>query len=130
MEEDLEAKENLIAEKVNEILEEFSEELKGITKASIAETPILANLYDDYVSLYINDPTEKYTKIYEMRKQLQNKLEKSLKADGIALLRAIYYCNTELQDYSSQQAFIYGYAMSSQMKEEAIKKYPKNNKKS
>lgn len=125
MEKDLENKEQLIEKQVSEILEEFSEELKGVTRADIEETPILANLYDDYVKLYINDPTEKYTKIYDMRKQLQTKLERLLKVDGIALLRAINYCNIELQEYSSQQAFIYGYSMCSQMKNESIHKYPR-----
>lgn len=125
MEEDLENKEKLIDKQVIEILESFTEDLKGVTKADIDEAPILSNLYDDYVKLYINDPSEKYSKIYEMRKQLQNKLERLLKVDGIALLRAIKYCNTLLQDYSSQQAFIYGYSMANQMKNEAIKKYPR-----
>ena len=129
MEKDLENNEQLIDKRVNEILEEFSEDLKGVSKADIEKAPILSNLYDDYVKLYINDPTEKYTKIYEMRKQLQNKLERLLKVDGIALLRAIKYCNTLLQDYSSQQAFIYGYSMANQMKNEAITKYPRKNKK-
>ena len=107
MEKDLENNEQLIDKRVNEILEEFSEDLKGVSKADIEKAPILSNLYDDYVKLYINDPTEKYTKIYEMRKQLQNKLERLLKVDGIALLRAIKYCNTLLQDYSSQQSFLH-----------------------
>ena len=129
MEEDLENKEKLIDKQLNELLEDFSEELKIVTKTDIEKAPILSNLYDDYVKLYINDPTEKYTKIYEMRKQLQNKLERILKVDGITLLRAIYYCNTELQEYSAQQAFIYGYSMANQMKNEAITKYPRKNKK-
>ena len=129
MEEDLENKEKMIDKQVIEILESFTEDLKGVTKADIDEAPILSNLYDDYVKLYINDPSEKYSKIYEMRKQLQNKLERLLKVDGIALLRAIKYCNTLLQDYSSQQAFIYGYSMANQMKNEAITKYPRKNKK-
>ena len=129
MEEDLENKEKLIDKQVIEILESFTEDLKGVTKADIDEAPILSNLYDDYVKLYINDPSEKYSKIYEMRKQLQNKLERLLKVDEIALLRAIKYCNTLLQDYSSQQAFIYGYSMANQMKNEAITKYPRKNKK-
>ena len=99
MEKDLENKEQLIDKRVNEILEEFSEDLKGVSKADIEKAPILSNLYDDYVKLYINDPSEKYSKIYEMRKQLQNKLERLLKVDGIALLRAIKYCNTFIIDY-------------------------------
>ena len=125
MEEDQKNKEELIDKQLNDILEDFSKELNIITKSENEETPVLVNLYDDFVTLYMNAPSEKYDKIYQMKQQLQNKLERLLKIDGIALLRAIKYCNIELQEYYARQAFIYGYAMASQMKNEAITKYPR-----
>ena len=46
MEKDLENKEQLIDKQVIEILESFTEDLKGVTKADIDEAPILSNLYE------------------------------------------------------------------------------------
>ena len=117
-----EEKENLYAG----YLEGFDEEFETHTKQRINETPLLMNLFQEFVQ-QIYKPSNLYNIARDAKAKISEELEHSLDKEQKYLLKQLEFCRSRMEDDMTEQAFIFGYAMSSQLREEAIKQYPYKN---
>lgn len=123
-----EEQENRVYKVVEDFADQFEQdmEIKQDTKKIMEETPILMNLFNQFVNTDY-EPSLLDKKVLKIKNQLQDELKKNLTEKQLILLEEMNYCNARLRENMVEQAFIYGYAMCAQMKNEAIKKYPRKD---
>lgn len=108
-------------------LEGFDEEFQTHTKERIKETPLLINIFNEFIqSIY--RPSKLYKLALKTKNDIYEEMNKTFTEEQKQLLEKWKYCEDRILDDKAEQAFIYGYAMCSQMKDEAIKQYPLNDK--
>lgn len=107
-------------------LEGFDEEFETHTKQRINETPLLMNLFQEFVQ-QIYKPSNLYNIARDAKAKISEELEHSLDKEQKYLLKQLEFCRSRMEDDMTEQAFIFGYAMSCQLREEAIKQYPYKN---
>ena len=115
-------KENLYTE----YLEGFDDEFETNTQERIKETPLLMNLFIDFVQ-EIYRPSKLYKIATEAKKRIDKDLIETLNERQQFLYKQFKVCDDRILDDMVEQAFIYGYSMASQLREEAIKQYPLSN---
>lgn len=104
------------------LLEKFDENFKTETKAEIKNVPMLLEIFDRFAE-EIYKPSidnEKYTK---QLIKVDEKLRSTLNSRQIKLLEERDALNIKIQMEENEQAFVYGFAMSSQIKEETLRRY-------
>lgn len=106
-----------------EYLKGFDEQFDTHTKQRINETPLLINLFQEFVQ-EIYKPSSLYEMAQQLKFKISDELDKSLNKKQKKLLEQWKFCEDRLLDDMIEQAFIYGYSMASQLREEAIKQYP------
>lgn len=114
-----EIKEELYAD----YLEGFDEEFETHTKQRIKETPLLMSLFREFVQ-EIYRPSQIYKISLKTKAKINEELENTLDNDQRRLLKQWKFCEDRILDDMVEQAFIYGYSMSSQLREEAVRQYP------
>lgn len=104
---------------VNEFISQFEKDFKtDVVKESIlAKAPILFELYNNYILTH-HKPTTTYQRALDLGNKLQEQLEKDLTDQQKILLGEIDYCNTRMYEDLTQQLFVYGYIMHSQLDNE------------
>ncbi len=112
---------------VKDYLEGFDEEFETHIKERIKETPILINLFNNYIQ-QIYKPSKIYKLAIKLKNNIYEEMEKTYTKEQKQLLEQWQYCEDRILDDVTEQAFIYGYAMSCQIRDEAIKQYPIENK--
>ena len=119
-----------VYEKAEEFIVQFEKDLKiQAEKEDIIDaSPILRDLFYNYITnLY--RPTPTYKKALHIANEMQDILESMLTEEQQVLLRELGYCRRRMSEELSQQLFIYGYAMSSQIKKECDKEIQEIKKK-
>lgn len=104
------------------LLEKFDGNFKTETKAEIKNVPMLLEIFDRFAE-EIYKPSidnEKYTK---QLIKVDEKLRSTLNSRQIKLLEERDALNIKIQMEENEQAFVYGFAMSSQIKEETLRRY-------
>lgn len=120
--------EYIINDRVNQFIREFEEDFDvKLNKNKMDTTDTLVDLYNQYMQVSYS-PTPIELQAQKLKNKLQKELESQLTEEQIIILREIDYCSSRLREDIVEQAFVYGYSMSSQMKQEAVNKYPRNNK--
>lgn len=114
--------------KYKEFLKGFDEEFETHTKNRIKETPLLLTLFRDFIQ-EIYRPSEIYKLSIQAKKQITEELNKNLNKQQIKLLEKWQYYENIMSEDLVEQAFIYGYSMCNQLKEESIKQYNYRNSK-
>lgn len=107
----------------NEYLEGFDEKFETHTRQRIKETPLLITLFQEFIQ-EIYQPSSLYQIAQQTKSKISNELDKSLNKKQKKLLEEWTFCEDRILDDMTEQAFVYGYSMASQLREEAIKKYP------
>lgn len=114
--------------KIKNYLEGFDEEFETHTKERIKETPLLINLFNNFVQ-QIYRPSKLYKLVIKTKNNIYEEMEKTFKEEQKQLLEQWKFCEDRILDDMLEQSFIYGYSMSCQLREEAINQYPLNNNK-
>lgn len=104
-------------------LKGFDEEFKTHTGQRIKETPLLITLFQEFVQ-EIYQPSSLYQMAQQIKSKISDELDKTLNKKQKKLLEQWKFCEDRLLDDMIEQAFVYGYSMASQLREEAIKQYP------
>lgn len=104
-------------------LQGFDEEFETQTTKRIKETPLLINLFQEFIQ-EIYQPSELYNIVLETKIKISDELNKTLNKEQKHLVKQMEFCDDKIVDDIIEQAFIYGYAMSCQLREEAVKQYP------
>lgn len=112
---------------IKNYLEGFDEEFKTHTKNRIQETPLLLKLFNDFIQR-IYRPSKVYKLALKNKNEISEKLNKTLTEEQKQLFKQWQYFDDEILFDLTEQSFIYGYSMCCQLRDEAIKQYPLNNK--
>lgn len=104
-------------------LEGFDEEFETHTKERIKETPLLLALFQEFVQ-QVYRPSKMYKLAIKTKDTINTELTKSLNDEQKNLLEQWQYCEDRILDDMVEQAFIYGYATSVQLRDDAVKQYP------
>lgn len=104
-------------------LKGFDEEFETHTKQRIKETPLLITLFQEFVQ-EIYQPSSLHQMAQQVKFKISDELDKSLNKEQKKLLEQWKFCEDRILDDMIEQAFVYGYSISSQLREEAIKQYP------
>lgn len=112
--------------KIKDYLEGFDEEFETNIKERIKETPLLINLFNDFVQ-QIYKPSKLYKLAIKTQNDIYEEMKKTFTEEQKQLLEQMKYCQDIILNDMLEQSFIYGYSMSCQLREEAIKQYPLNN---
>lgn len=101
----------------------FDEVFETHTQERLKETPLLMNLFQNFIQ-EIYKPSKLYNIAIEIKSRINEDLKNTLDVDQRKLLEQWQFCEDRILDDMIEQAFIYGYALSAQLRYEAIKKYP------
>ena len=104
-------------------LESFDEEFETHTKNRIKETPLLMGIFNEFVE-HIYRPSNMYWVAAKTKSMIKEDLLKTLNDEQKDLLEQLQLCEDRILDDMTEQAFIYGYAISVESREEAVSQYP------
>lgn len=109
--------------KVEDFLQDFDNNFSTHMMKRRNEAPILTFLFNEFINgIYKTSKTYKYC--LGIQDKISRKLSKTLSKDEKELVRQLRFCQEMMLEDEIEQAFIYGYAMAVQMKDEAIAQYP------
>ena len=99
------------------MLKEFDKEYQTDLSNTIKNTPILKSIFDDFIqSIYVQ------SKIYKLSQKGKDILKEEIKnlctLNQQELIKQYLYYENKISDDYIYQAFIYGYALSLQIKNE------------
>ena len=103
-------------------LEGFDKVFETHTVKRIKETPLQLKLFNTFAQ-EIYQPTELQEKITKVKKEIKEEMKKTFTDEQLYLVEQYQYCEDRISDDLQEQAFIFGYAMSNELKYEAITKY-------
>ena len=111
---------------VKNYLEGFDKEFESNAAEKINKTPLMVRLYKDFIQ-EIYQPSKRYKLALKIKNEINADMEKTFTKEQKEIMKQFKECESILIDDLIEQAFIYGYAMCNQLKEESIKQYPLNN---
>ena len=112
-----------IKNRFDKLFYKFDESFNIEEKVEEKNTPMLLEVFDRFAE-EIYRPSINYKKnMYETIK-IDKMLRSTLNSNQIKLLEERENLKNKMHIEENEQAFVYGFAMASQMREEAIKKYP------
>lgn len=104
-------------------LKGFDEEFETHTQLRIKETPLLMRMFNEFVE-NIYKPSNMYWVSAKTKEMIKDDLLKTLNNEQKDLLEQLQLCEDRILDDMTEQAFIYGYAISVESREEAVSQYP------
>ena len=104
-------------------LKNFDEEFETHNKIRTQETPLLMQLFNEFVQ-HDYKPSNMYWVAAKTKNKIKEDLIKTLNDEQKDLLEQLQFCEDRILDDMTEQAYIYGYAISVQLREEAISQYP------
>lgn len=104
-----------------ELLKDFDKEYQTDLSNTIKNTPILKSIFDDFIQqIYVR------SKIYKLSEDgkniLKTEINKICTLKQQELIKQYLYYGNKISDDYIYQAFIYGYALSLQIKKETLTK--------
>ena len=103
-------------------LEGFDKVFETYTAKRIKETPLQLKLFNVFAQ-EIYQPTKLQEKITKVKKEIKEEMKKTFTDEQLYLVEQYQYCEDRISDDLQEQAFIFGYAISNELKYEAITKY-------
>ena len=103
-------------------LKGFSKVFKIHTAKRIKETPLLLELFNKFND-EIYQTTELQNKIVRIKKQIRQEMEKTFTDEQLYLVKQYQYLDDRICDDLVEQAFIFGYAINSELRTEIDNKY-------
>lgn len=107
---------------VRNYLEGFYKEFKIYKKEITKEIPLLINLYEEFLQEVYN-PSDRYKLALKIINEINEDIEKTFSEEQQELMKQFKECQDIMIDDMVQEAFVYGYAMASELKEEIINRY-------
>lgn len=107
---------------VRNYLEGFYKEFKIYKKETTKEIPLLINLYEEFLQEVYN-PSDRYKIALKIINEINEDIEKTFSEEQQELMKQFKECQDIMIDDMMQEAFVYGYAMASELKEEVISRY-------
>ena len=104
-------------------LEGFDEEFETHTQDRLKETPLLMRMFNEFVE-HIFKPSNMYWVAAKAKNMIKEDLRQTLDEREQDLLEQLQLCEDRILDDMTEQAFIYGYAIAIQSRDEAINQYP------
>ena len=112
-----------IEEDFKKYLEDFDKQYNTYIK--VKETPLLLNIFRKLID-EIFELNKFQMKILETQVHIEEKLLKNFNKEQMDLLEQLQKCGNMMTSEMIEKAFIFGYATATQLRDEAVKKYPKN----
>ena len=103
-------------------LEGFDKVFETHTAKRIKETPLQLKLFNVFAQ-EIYQPTKLQEKITKVKQEIKEEMKKTFTDEQLYLVEQYQYCEDRISDDLQEQAFIFGYAISNELKYEAITKY-------
>lgn len=101
-------------------IQAFNEKFEINAKERLKKAPLLINLYRNIVqSIYA--PSKRYNLSMELLDKINKDLNKTLTIEQKYLLKQRKYCYDIITDDVIEQAFVLGYSICDELKEESIK---------
>lgn len=105
-------------------LEDFDKQYNTYIKEKVKKTPLLLNVFRKLID-EIFELNKFQMKILEIQVNIEDKLLKNFNKEQMDLLEQLQKCGNMMTSEMIEQAFIFGYATATQLRDEAVKKYPK-----
>lgn len=109
-------------ENVKDYFKGFYKEFEIYREEKIKELPVILGLYEEFIE-EIYQPSKRYKLALKIRNEINTDIEKTFTKEQKEIMKQFKECESILIDDMVQEAFVYGYAMCCQLKEEATKKY-------
>ena len=101
----------------------FDEEFETHIKNRIKETPLLMELFNKFAEeIYKPNIIQEISN--KICSRIESELDKTLNKEQKKLFEQWKFCEDKLSNDLSEQSFIYGYLISTELREEAQKQYP------
>lgn len=113
--------------KYKDYLKGFDEVFETYTQEQIKEIPFLINLFNGFIDK-IYKPSKIQKLAVHTKIEIDDALRPTLSTEQKYLLEQWKFCEDRITNDLAEQAFVYGYAMASQSREESIKQYPYKKK--
>lgn len=110
-------------ERFVKLLEKFDENFNTETKTEIKNVPMLLEIFNRFAE-EMYQPSINNGKYLKQLIKVDEKLRNMLNSKQIKLLEERDTLNIKMHMEENEQAFVYGFAMAIQVREEAIKRYP------
>lgn len=107
---------------VKDYLEGFDKEFETYTQEKIKEIPLLINLYQEFLQ-EVYQPSKRYQLAIKIKKEIDNDIEKTFTEEQQELMKQYKECQDIILNDMTEEAFVYGYCMATELREEAIKRY-------
>lgn len=107
---------------VKDYFKGFYKEFEIYREEKIKEIPVILRLYENFIE-EIYQPSKRYKLALKIRNEINIDMEKTFTDEQKEIMTQYKECENIMIDDVTEQAFIYGYAMCSQLKEESTKKY-------
>ena len=107
---------------VKNYLEGFDKEFETDVAEKINKTPLMVRLYKDFIQ-EIYQPSKRYKLALKIKNEIDEDISKTFTKEQQELMKQFKECESIMIDDIVQEAFVFGFSMSYQLKEEATKKY-------
>lgn len=107
---------------VKDYLEGFDKEFETYTQEKIKEIPLLINLYQEFLQ-EVYQPSKRYLLALKIKNEINEDIEKTFTEEQQELMKQFKECQDIILNDMTEEAFVYGYCMATELREEAIKRY-------
>lgn len=107
---------------VKNYLEGFDKEFETDVAEKINKTPLMVRLYKDFIQ-EIYQPSKRYKLALKIKNEIDEDISKTFTKEQQELMKQFKECESIMIDDIVQEAFVFGFSMGYQLKEEATKKY-------
>lgn len=109
---------------VKDYLGGFDKEFDTYTQEKIKEIPLIINLYQEFLQ-EVYQPSKRYQLAIKIKKEIDKDIEKTFTEEQQELMKQYKECQNIILNDMTEEAFVYGYCMATELREEAIKRYGK-----
>lgn len=107
---------------VKDYLKGFDTEFETSMQEKIKEVPLLISLYQEFLQ-EVYQPSKRYKLALKLRNEINDDIEKTFTEEQQELMKQYKECELIMIDDITEEAFVYGFSLAYQLKEESIKKY-------
>lgn len=107
---------------VKNYLEGFDKEFETDVAEKINKTPLMVRLYKDFIQ-EIYQPSKRYKLALKIKNEIDEDINKTFTKEQQELMKQFKECESIMIDDIVQEAFVFGFSVGYQLKEEATKKY-------
>lgn len=114
------AKKELKTNKEDEFIEQFDKSFKTNLKKKVNETPLLIDMFHNYISQEFKK-SDLYESIIDELVSIEDDFRGSFTKEQKELFEKWESCRDELENYTIEQSFIYGYCLNNELQIESKK---------